>query len=266
MATIFAELIAQPLVEQAESVPLLPRENVLSPQRIVAGVDACSAGWLCIARRQDTGAIRTAVYGSTATLLAQRPEPEIIAIDIPIGLSDAGPRQCDERARQILGYPRSSRVFSAPIRPALDAETREEACQITMQFDQRRVGVQAWTVFAKVRQLDQLLRADAALRGRVIEVHPEICFSAWNRGHAMRYTKKRTQGRTDRRGLVEAHFGPQALAQVRQQYKKKKVTDDDIHDAFAALWTAERFIAKQAHVLPEQPPCDAMGLPMAIWF
>jgi hypothetical protein len=41
-----------------------------------------------------------------------------------------------------------------------------------------------------------------------------------------------------------------------------EVADDDILDAFAALWTAERIAPGEAVTLPEVPPRDRHGLPM----
>ena len=59
---------------------------------IVAGVDGCKNAWFCIAKDVETGRIWFGVYDDTKSLLRQQPEPSIIAIDIPIGLTEAGPR------------------------------------------------------------------------------------------------------------------------------------------------------------------------------
>jgi predicted RNase H-like nuclease len=40
------------------------------------------------------------------------------------------------------------------------------------------------------------------------------------------------------------------------------VARDDIIDALAALWTAERIARGEARMLPPQPPVDEMGLRM----
>jgi len=44
------------------------------------------------------------------------------------------------------------------------------------------------------------------------------------------------------------------------------VAPDDIADAFAALWSAERLLAGTAQRLPEAPVHDSYGLPMHIWY
>lgn len=38
--------------------------------------------------------------------------------------------------------------------------------------------------------------------------------------------------------------------------------DDDIFDAFAALWTAERISRGESGSLPEEPVSDSASLPM----
>jgi predicted RNase H-like nuclease len=54
---------------------------------IVAGVDGCKTGWLCIAKDLNTGLITSAVFSNAQLLLQREPEPSIIAVDIPIGLT-----------------------------------------------------------------------------------------------------------------------------------------------------------------------------------
>ena len=233
---------------------------------LIAGVDGCPAGWICLTRDQPTGRLDAAVYPNAATLIARRPQPEVLAIDIPIGSPDAGERSCDTEARRLLGRPRGSSVFPAPIRQAIDAGTYEAACQITTQADGRGVSKQTWAIIPKIRQIDQLLNVDPVARDRFHEVHPEICFWAWNERCAMAHNKRSCEGRTERRALIDAHFGPLAACQVRQQFRTRDVADDDIHDAFAALWTAERIIAGQAVVIPEVPAVDSAGRRMGMWY
>ncbi|VAX19142.1 hypothetical protein MNBD_NITROSPINAE04-340 [hydrothermal vent metagenome] len=47
--------------------------------------------------------------------------------------------------------------------------------------------------------------------------------------------------------------------------KKVAVAKDDILDAYAALWSAERIYLKKAIRIPEKPPKDEKGLCMEIW-
>ena len=232
----------------------------------VAGVDGCKSRWLCIGRDLHTGGIEARLFESAAQLADQEPLPDVIGWDIPIGLADDGAgRSCDRAARSVLCAPRASSVFSAPIRAALAAASRAEASEITARLcEGRRVAAQAFGIFAKVRQLDALFEARPALQGRIREVHPEICFWAWNGGVPMQHYKKTEAGEHERRNLVARHFGDGAFESVRRQLAPMRAPADDILDAFAVLWTAERIANGVARTLPEEPPRDSRGLRMEI--
>jgi predicted RNase H-like nuclease len=116
----------------------------------------------------------------------------------------------------------------------------------------------------KVDEVDRALRSAPKRPDWVREVHPEVCFWAWRGGEPMPVAKKRAAGRAARRELVDAHFGAGASAEVRRQHRRADVAADDVLDAFAALWTAERIVRGEAATLPAHPPLDAHGLPMEI--
>ena len=236
------------------------------PASRVAGVDGCKFRWLCIGRDLRSGALEARLFDSAAAVAEQDPLPDVIGWDIPIGLAEDGAgRACDGKARSLLRAPRASSVFTAPVRSALAAASRAEASEITARCcDGRRVAAQAFGIYAKVREVDALLESRPALRGRIREVHPEICFWAWNGGAPMQHSKKTPAGERERRDLVAGHFGEHALATVREQLAPRRAPIDDVLDAFATLWTAERIALGTARTLPEDPPRDARGLRMEI--
>jgi predicted RNase H-like nuclease len=233
---------------------------------LVIGVDGCKFGWIAITLDTNSWVITHTLHPDGVTLFSVYSESEVIAIDIPIGLTEQGARACDQAARSLLGQPRSSSVFPAPIRPALAARNREEADLITREADGRGVGAQAWNIYNRVRDMDGLLRSSNRLRERVYEAHPEVCFRALNGGRSMTYSKHRREGLDRRRCLIDQYFGSDSFARVRLAYPKAQVSDDDILDAFAVCWTANRILRSQAVSLPEHPPFDAHGLPMRILY
>ena len=230
---------------------------------LAAGVDGCRAGWICVTRQLGSQDVASACFESARVLFSQRPSPNLIAIDIPIGLTNCAARDCDRAARQLLGRPRSSSVFPAPIRAVLAARSWEEACAIRDRAEGKRMSKQAWGIVGKVGEIDEELRDRPRLRERVREVHPEVSFQAWN-GAAMRFRKKLRRGRSERRLMVDQYFGPAAYEVVRDRFRVKDVGHDDILDAFAALWSAERILRGLGKTLPERPPIDPCGLPMEI--
>lgn len=83
----------------------------------------------------------------------------LIGVDIPIGLPDRGSRTCDVQARNLLGRPRGSSVFPAPIRACLEDWDYGRLCSMHRRQDGRGLTKQAFHLLPKIRQVDDLLRA-----------------------------------------------------------------------------------------------------------
>lgn len=232
---------------------------------LLAGIDGSRAGWFAVWLGCE-GAFRSAVFATPNALCEALADTEVIAVDIPIGLSDGGPRQCDQLARQALHAPRASSVFTPPSRSVLNASTREEASRAQRLVDGCGIGAQTWGIISKIREWDGCLRAKPTLAKRIFEVHPEVCFWALNAFHPMRHSKKSPQGRLERRRILAREFGGRALDEARSRHARCDVAEDDLHDAFAALWTAGRIHSGVARCLPESPSLDAAGLRMGIWY
>ena len=230
----------------------------------IAGADGCRTGWFRVARNRATGELRFDLIRDAAGLLARPPQPELLALDIPIGLPSKGARACDLAARRLLGKSRSSSVFPAPVRPALAARSHLEASEITRRVDGRGVSAQAWGLFPKIRAVDAWLREASEARQRVREVHPELSFQVWNRGAPMSAPKKTSAGRRERHALAAAWLGTGILERGRGAHRKAQAGDDDLLDAIAALWTAHRIAEGTAARLPEAPQEDEAGLLMEI--
>lgn len=224
-----------------------------------AGIDGCPAGWLRI-EVPAPGRYDARVFTTAAQAFADAAEFALITIDIPIGLTDQGPRECDVEARRLIG-PRRSSVFPAPVRAALDAETYEDASHASRVAHGKALSKQAFAILPKIRDVDAVLRADPALQARVREVHPEVCFHLWNDAVHLAHPKRRPEGFAERHRLVEAAF-PGGYEHVRRQFARGAVANDDILDAFAALWAALRAVAGDCATLPAMPPRDRFGLPM----
>ena len=234
--------------------------------KLVTGVDGCKSGWIAITLDTNSWAITHTLHPDGLTLFDANRKSRVIAIDIPIGFTERGARECDQMARSLLGRPRSSSVFPAPIRLALVARNRLEADRITRDADGRGVGAQAWNIYARVRDIDELLRSSKRLRERIYESHPEVCFRALYGGRPMTYSKHCQKGLDERRFLIDQYFGADSFARVRSAHPKTQVSDDDILDAYVLCWTAVRILRRDAVSLPEHPPLDTHGLPMRILY
>lgn len=204
-----------------------------------------------------------AMVVSTPALFGRAASYAIIAIDIPIGLADDCPRETDCLARGLLGHPRASSVFPAPVRAALDATSYVDASERSAAACGKRLSRQAYAILPKIREVDVALRESPDLANRFREVHPEVSFYFLNGQRAMEHSKRSQAGRAERIRVLQPYFG-QVVEGLRARLPRAVVATDDILDALVALWTAER-VASGRHVsLQRRPIRDRHGLPMAI--
>lgn len=227
----------------------------------VRGVDSCSVGWLSLSLHPEGGKLVPEIFADARALLDQR--ADVTAIDIPVGLSAADARRCDQEARTLLGVRKNS-VFPAPVRATLAAESYEAACRASEAACGKRLSRQTYGILPKIRDVDAELRQSSVLLSSVREVHPELCFYFWNAKQPMHHPKKTGFGFMERFRLVEGVFGA-AVAEVRDTVPRAHAADDDILDAFAALWAAKRFHAGIAERVSALEECDEFGLPMQMW-
>lgn len=225
---------------------------------ILAGVDGYKDGWV-VASRQDQGDVSVTVLPDFKAILAG--PYDVIAVDIPIGLVD-GKRPCDVEAKRVLGT-RGCCVFHAPLRSTIGAADYDEAKRICVSLGADKLSIQSWCIVPKIREVDGAI-APADQR-RVYEVHPEVTFSQMNDGSPLLVKKSTRVGKELRRRLIKSAMGLDPIDFTLRGTRARRVGVDDIYDAIAALWSAERIARGSAHSLPSQPSLDPKGLQVAIW-
>lgn len=255
---------------------------VLPAGRTVVGVDGCKGGWIAIVQSVPERPT-VAVFSSFATLVESLPADAVVAVDMPIGLPERttlGGRGPERLVRAELGE-RQSAVFSIPARTAIYAETgpfttlqawyaahrRASAVARAASDPPRAVSIQAFALFAKIRELDTVLRGDPDLAVRVIESHPEAAFWRLAGRTPMRLPKKikgrvNPAGMAERRALLAAHGLP---GSVLEADPPAGAGEDDLLDAAAVMIVAARFARGEAVPFPDPPSRDRHGLPIAIW-
>jgi predicted RNase H-like nuclease len=240
--------------------------------KMVAGVDACKAGWLCVLLDAETGTPHKAFIMKTIAEVAALDDVARIAIDIPIGLPERtgpGGRGCDAALRDRLG-PRKSSVFSIPARHATYSDvTYPELCHIARQHSDppRAISIQCFHILLKIREVDMLMTRE--LQQRFVECHPEGCFWAMNGGKPLTEGKKRKSrpnrlGLEMRRRLLEIAGFPRDFLTERR-FRAAEAGEDDLLDACACAWTARRVLRGEAWRFPDEPMIDPRGLRMEIW-
>ncbi len=229
--------------------------------RLVAGIDGCPGGWVVVVAASngplfDLRAVE--VVPSFVALLELTAECAAVAVDIPIGLSERGPRLADLAARRLLGRPRSSSVFPSPLRAALACTAYREACAASVAAGGKMLSQQAFNILPKIRE------ADAALsptdQARIVESHPELTFAMINDGRRLAHNKKTLAGREERERLLNALYD----TDVSRLSRPRTCGVDDLYDACALVWTASRLARGIETHLPSEPQRDARGFRMEI--
>lgn len=240
------------------------------------GVDGCRGGWL--AAVLENGEPRFELYARFAELWRAHRNAPFLLVDMPIGLPHAAApvRACDAEARRLLG-PRRASVFSPPCREALAAGNHASASAANRAVTGRGLSIQAWNIAPRIRELDELLRAEPDAAQRILECHPELCFAALL-GAPARFAKRAPEGRSERLRVL-TRLCPDAKARIVQgmENRSRAVAADDCADALVlalalrAALEPGRGQAYPAGVVrlgcppgEARPRVDAEGLPMTI--
>ena len=234
------------------------RIAILSDSTNYLGVDGCRAGWFVVRIRAGAQPIiETMLVGDFAAVLALRPAPRFVAVDMPIGLlktASPGGRRCDQEARSLLG-PRRSSVFSPPLRGHLSAKDWSEVSGISKQ---------SFHLLPKIREVDSSMTASR--QRRVRETHPELAFCNLN-GAPMRFPKRTIEGQRERLKVLQTAISDveEVYRNALAQFRRSQVARDDILDALILAVVAKGMATGGARRVPRRPPRDSQGLLMEIW-
>jgi predicted RNase H-like nuclease len=219
------------------------------------GVDGWRGAWVG-ALLDDRSVTLLALPDATAVLAV--PDVDLVAVDMPIGLSESGVRACDvAAARRLHGLGAAGSVFPAPVRAVLATDDYTEARALSRAATDppRAPSAQAFQLVKAIRQLDDAL-GDPPTE-RVVEVHPELAFRALD--HDVRDRKGSARGTVQRlRALHPVMDVEEALATA-----PAGIPLIDALDACAAAWSAQRLARGRGECVGDGT-VDRRGRPMRI--
>jgi predicted RNase H-like nuclease len=220
------------------------------------GLDGYRRGWVAVLLDGDRQEI--SFHGDVAQALS-RPFNRA-GIDIPIGMTDDGERDCDLLARAKL-RPHASRVFTGARRWLwLEHSDPDDANREARRREQKRASRQLWHLGEKIMEVDAFVRANSSRDIR--EVHPELVFLRLNDNKPLP-SKKSDEGDSLRRSLLKQQGFRDLDVWLSGTRIGTGAKRDDVLDA-CAVAIAARDVAER---IPETiPPIDAYRLPMQIWF
>jgi len=207
----------------------------------VAGIDGTRGGWVAIVL--DAGRFAgDFLCRPVETDFGELADVAVLGIDVPIGY---GPRRADAAARAFLTGAAST-VFPTPPRELLERPFGPGL----------GVSAQAHALGPRILHVTELARSDS----RLYEVHPEVSFRAMNGGLRLRHRKKTAGGALERTALLRQHG-----IELDNLEQLASAPLDDVLDAAAAAWSAQRIAAGSARPLPD-PPEVMSGSSVAIWY
>ena len=220
----------------------------------VLGVDGWRDGWVvavATGRHVEWVAYpqpRSGVRDAFARLLDDHPGATV-AVDIPIGVVD-GPRRSDRAAQDFLrGYGTWQSIFLTPERAVVQAYeagcSHAEAMAAQRSAGRAGTSIQAWNLIAKMLEVGRAVEARPGRR--VVEAHPECSLRVLDPSIGTA-SKKTGRGVGLRLRALGSVFELPDLA-----YAPPGVPVDDLLDAAAVAWTAQRLVAGIATQLPSDP-------------
>jgi predicted RNase H-like nuclease len=236
-------------------------------ERLVAvGADGARGGWAVACLYAERTRLTLARdISEIARLRADAEAP--VAIDVPVGLTEAGGfRQCDVAARRMLAH-RASTVFAPPARHLLCAAGDYAAMRALVARDRRTnpatVGLSAQSagIARKVREVDEWVRTHPDSERWLFECHPELSFLVLNGGRPLE-RKRSPTGARERMHLVRRAFSDAEERIGVAVTSERRAGRLDWLDAYAALATAVAISRGEHASLGSER--DAHGVPMRI--
>lgn len=223
----------------------------------IAGIDGCRPGWLVVEACPN---LRDASFRIAPNWNAIASDAEIVAVDMPIGLSRTGVRQCEVEARKIIS-PYGSRVFKTLPRGTLRFPQKDwrNANQWSKEKGFGGISKQIWAIRPKIMEIDRAIMPGD--QQRVFEAHPELAFTRLN-GRPLE-SKHLAAGLAARRHLLQ-RAGFSELDAWLQRLRGTGAKADDLLDACVLVLTARNLLQKTAKFVPANPEVDSRGLRMAI--
>lgn len=226
------------------------------------GIDGCRNGWIAACLHPAGSEIRH--FSTIAALMEQYAHADVLFIDIPVGLArnTAEARFRPEQYARKLIPRKAAAIFNAPCQKAAYCRTYAEANETNKATIGKGLSKQSYHICNKIREVDTFIKENPALRDKLMESHPEICFALMHPSlQPILENKKTAVGRRKRLQTLqsmekEAKYIEENIASV----KELQQVQDDVIDAFCLAVAAKFGIINGFRTIPEQPRRNNEGI------
>lgn len=213
------------------------QQKAIDESKHYLGIDGCRGGWIFAWKKPGMRVCliyKTELWPTLKTL----PKNATILIDMilynEISLKNkhiSKVRAFDRFAKKELGK-WHSRVFTAPPKDCLNAQSYLEACKLSKAICGKMPSIQCFNIFPKIYEANK--NKHPGMR----EFHPEISFKKLNKGTIVGDSKKSISGKMVRKALIQEALGYLPKEPTLEKDSKTKWGEDDLLDALALLITA----------------------------
>jgi predicted RNase H-like nuclease len=228
-----------------------------SPFKSIGGVTPCPGGWLVLPARLagvTTVAEEAFVLKTFAEVLDYRPKFDFAAVNIPFGYPErpvAPYRQCDNEAREVVGWPRRVNLHPVPSRAALFAKSRKEALELEPWLTKNDFRHFKWMKEAAVEI--QPFHSRSIYSGNAA-----LSMTHMNGDVPMTTSPYHEEGRVERLDLIRSKLP--GVDEVISRVPPRGAGIVHLYEAAAMLWTARRASGRAISRLPMDPEWDDGGI------
>ena len=228
------------------------------------GIDGCKKGWVAVRITEDDFEIE--VFDNIETLCSRYKDSNLI-IDMPIGLPEnIGDIRPEREARKILGS-RSCCVFNTPCRQAVYEDDYDRANEINKEILGKGLSKQSFSIFTKIREIDEFLYKNPNYKNKIVESHPEVCFAMLNFNEKnplpIIENKKTKEGMNKRLDLLSEYDDKtEEIKSIIFSNQILKNMKDDIVDALCLAVVGKLGIENGFITIPENPMKDSKNIIM----
>jgi len=225
------------------------------------GIDGCKGKWVAVYITEDHFEVEK--FETISDICRRYSDADSMIIDIPIGLveskTDIRP---DQLVKKQLGKKASS-IFEVPCRQAVYANDKPSAREQNIAILGKSLSEQTLGITKGIKQVDEFLQDHPMWKNKLLESHPEFCFSKLNDNHPILEHKTTAEGQKKRLEVLEKYYteANQVVAKFLADVPYRKKTDDVI-DALCLAVIGKIVFEKGLKTIPEEPMMDARGILM----
>ncbi|AHM56326.1 hypothetical protein EAL2_c10280 [Peptoclostridium acidaminophilum DSM 3953] len=156
-------------------------------------------------------------------------------------------------------------IFPVPCRQAVYADDKARARELNISTFGKSLSEQSLGISKAIRQVDEFLQGNPEWKNRLLESHPELCFSKLNGNQPIMEKKTTAEGHNKRLEVLKRLYP--ATDKVIEKFLADGLNRKKTGDVVDALCLAVmgRLIAQNGcRRFPEKPMIDSTGLIMQI--